>query len=110
MKDLCAAVRRAIGKGAALRRSAALELMAYGGPTGDPRVAADLSTVRVRVMADRLNWTPTRDSALHLCTAVADTRPDFQVSVKISWLERHRRDAGGIGARDAGNLGMGGIA
>eukprot|EP00971_Amphidinium_carterae_P069284 1371062-Amphidinium_carterae.1 len=58
MKDLRAAARGALGKGAALRRSAALELMAHGGPIGDPRVAADLSTVRVwqRLAAGKVTW------------------------------------------------------
>eukprot|EP00971_Amphidinium_carterae_P176094 3490676-Amphidinium_carterae.1 len=46
MKDLRAAARSAVGKGAGVRRSAALELMAHGGPMGGPRVAADLCTVR----------------------------------------------------------------
>eukprot|EP00971_Amphidinium_carterae_P219761 4363111-Amphidinium_carterae.1 len=36
MKDLRASARGALGKGAALRSAAALELMAHGGPTGDP--------------------------------------------------------------------------
>eukprot|EP00971_Amphidinium_carterae_P342602 6481963-Amphidinium_carterae.1 len=54
--------------------------MVHGGPIGDPRGAAGLSTGRVswegalrrgrgrgptrnlRLMADRLNWTPTPDS------------------------------------------------
>eukprot|EP00971_Amphidinium_carterae_P109134 2161083-Amphidinium_carterae.1 len=47
MNDLRASARGVLGKGASLRRSAALELVAHGGPSGDPRVAADLSTVRV---------------------------------------------------------------
>eukprot|EP00971_Amphidinium_carterae_P205331 4075439-Amphidinium_carterae.2 len=33
-------------EGASLRRSASSELMVHGGPTGDPQVSADLSTVR----------------------------------------------------------------
>eukprot|EP00971_Amphidinium_carterae_P025836 509668-Amphidinium_carterae.1 len=44
MKDLRASARGALGKGASLRRSAALELLAHGAPTGDSRVAADLCT------------------------------------------------------------------
>eukprot|EP00971_Amphidinium_carterae_P256100 5084803-Amphidinium_carterae.1 len=44
----CAEVgaRKALGKGANLRRSSPLELMAYGGPVGDPQVTADLNTIR----------------------------------------------------------------
>eukprot|EP00971_Amphidinium_carterae_P206384 4095778-Amphidinium_carterae.1 len=34
--------RKALGKGAGLRRSAPLELMAHGGPAADPQVSADL--------------------------------------------------------------------
>eukprot|EP00971_Amphidinium_carterae_P265559 5268159-Amphidinium_carterae.1 len=59
MKDLRASARGALGKGALLRRSAVLELMAHGGPFGDPRVAADLSTVRVwqhRIAAGKVQW------------------------------------------------------
>eukprot|EP00971_Amphidinium_carterae_P045242 890246-Amphidinium_carterae.1 len=50
---------RALGKGALLRRSAAIELVAHGGPSGDPRVAADLSTVRVwqrHIAAGKVSW------------------------------------------------------
>eukprot|EP00971_Amphidinium_carterae_P129502 2564928-Amphidinium_carterae.1 len=62
MKDLRAAAHGALGKGApALRRCRASELMAHGGPIqfGDPRVAVDLSTVRVRqhqLNAGRVTW------------------------------------------------------
>eukprot|EP00971_Amphidinium_carterae_P081681 1616009-Amphidinium_carterae.2 len=63
MKDLRASARGALGKGASLRRSAALELMAHGGPSGDPSScgcsAADLSTVRVwqrRIAAGKVQW------------------------------------------------------
>eukprot|EP00971_Amphidinium_carterae_P046795 922081-Amphidinium_carterae.2 len=59
MKDLRVAACGALGKGFALRRSAALELMAHGGPTGDPRVAADLSKVCVwqrRLAAGKITW------------------------------------------------------
>eukprot|EP00971_Amphidinium_carterae_P167216 3313329-Amphidinium_carterae.1 len=71
MKDPCASACGAIGKGAALRRPAALELMAHRGPIGDPRVAAD--RIRLRPIA-AVKW----DSALHLCKSVADIRLDFQ--------------------------------
>eukprot|EP00971_Amphidinium_carterae_P279159 5541556-Amphidinium_carterae.1 len=47
MSDLHTSARRALSKGASLRRSAPFELMAHGGPTGDPQVSADVSTVRV---------------------------------------------------------------
>eukprot|EP00971_Amphidinium_carterae_P056281 1111000-Amphidinium_carterae.1 len=59
MKDLQASARGALGKGASLRRSAALELMAHGGPSGDPLVVADLSTVRVWqrcIAAGKVQW------------------------------------------------------
>eukprot|EP00971_Amphidinium_carterae_P166094 3292106-Amphidinium_carterae.1 len=46
MTKLRTCARQALGKGAGLRRSAALELMAHGGPAADPQVSADLSTVR----------------------------------------------------------------
>eukprot|EP00971_Amphidinium_carterae_P276862 5494601-Amphidinium_carterae.1 len=49
----------ALGKGAGLRRSAPLELMAHGGPDADPQVSADLSTVRVwhrRILAGKIDW------------------------------------------------------
>eukprot|EP00971_Amphidinium_carterae_P198831 3945751-Amphidinium_carterae.1 len=59
MKDLRASATGALGKGASLRRSAALELMAHGGSTGDPRVVADVSIVRVwqrRIPAGKVIW------------------------------------------------------
>eukprot|EP00971_Amphidinium_carterae_P087898 1739345-Amphidinium_carterae.2 len=59
MKDLRASARGALGKGASLRSSVALKLMAHGGPCGEPRVAADLSTVGVwqrRVAAGNVSW------------------------------------------------------
>eukprot|EP00971_Amphidinium_carterae_P182164 3615242-Amphidinium_carterae.1 len=37
VKDVRISARRALGKGANLRRSSPLELMAYGGPAGDPQ-------------------------------------------------------------------------
>eukprot|EP00971_Amphidinium_carterae_P192087 3811074-Amphidinium_carterae.2 len=37
MKDVRISARKALGKGANLRRSSPLELMAYGGPAGDPQ-------------------------------------------------------------------------
>eukprot|EP00971_Amphidinium_carterae_P162809 3227885-Amphidinium_carterae.1 len=43
MSDLRTSTRRALGKGASLCKSATLELMADGGPTGDPQVSADFS-------------------------------------------------------------------
>eukprot|EP00971_Amphidinium_carterae_P239796 4760497-Amphidinium_carterae.1 len=47
MTKIRTCARKALGKGAGLRRSAPLELMAHGGPAADPQVSADLSTVRV---------------------------------------------------------------
>eukprot|EP00971_Amphidinium_carterae_P019834 390674-Amphidinium_carterae.1 len=46
MNDVRISARKALGKGANLRRSSSLELMAYGGPAGDPQVTADLNTIR----------------------------------------------------------------
>eukprot|EP00971_Amphidinium_carterae_P216708 4302082-Amphidinium_carterae.1 len=37
MKDVRISARKALGRGANLRRSSPLELMAYGGPAGDPQ-------------------------------------------------------------------------
>eukprot|EP00971_Amphidinium_carterae_P089440 1770021-Amphidinium_carterae.1 len=36
--------RKALGKGAGLRRSAPLELIAHGGPAADPQVSGRLRT------------------------------------------------------------------
>eukprot|EP00971_Amphidinium_carterae_P079937 1581489-Amphidinium_carterae.2 len=47
VNDVRVSACKALGKGANLRRSSSLELMAYGGPAGDPQVAADLNTIRV---------------------------------------------------------------
>eukprot|EP00971_Amphidinium_carterae_P008034 158868-Amphidinium_carterae.1 len=44
--DVRISARKSLGKGANLKRSSPLELMAYGGPAGDPQVTADLNTVR----------------------------------------------------------------
>eukprot|EP00971_Amphidinium_carterae_P256491 5092673-Amphidinium_carterae.1 len=46
MKDVRISARKALGKGASLRRSSPLELMAYGWPAGDPQVTSDLNTIR----------------------------------------------------------------
>eukprot|EP00971_Amphidinium_carterae_P136600 2706510-Amphidinium_carterae.1 len=37
MNNVRISARKALGKGAHLRRSSPLELMAYGGPAGDPQ-------------------------------------------------------------------------
>eukprot|EP00971_Amphidinium_carterae_P350263 6491460-Amphidinium_carterae.3 len=50
---------KALGKATNLGRSSPLELMAYGGPAGDPQVTADLNTVRAwqrKLNAGTLNW------------------------------------------------------
>eukprot|EP00971_Amphidinium_carterae_P237340 4711312-Amphidinium_carterae.1 len=46
MNDVRISARKALGKGANLRRSSPLELMSYGGPAGDPQVTSDLNTIR----------------------------------------------------------------
>eukprot|EP00971_Amphidinium_carterae_P316841 6298519-Amphidinium_carterae.1 len=54
-----ASARRALGKGAGLRRSAPVELIAHGVLAADPQVPADLSTVRVwhrRILAGKVEW------------------------------------------------------
>eukprot|EP00971_Amphidinium_carterae_P238849 4741451-Amphidinium_carterae.2 len=59
IKDFRASARGALGKGASLRRSAALKVMAHGRSSGDPHVAAELSTVRVwqrRIAAGKVQW------------------------------------------------------
>eukprot|EP00971_Amphidinium_carterae_P219713 4362311-Amphidinium_carterae.2 len=47
MNDVRVSARKALGKGANLRRPSPLELMARGGLAGDPQVTADLNTIRV---------------------------------------------------------------
>eukprot|EP00971_Amphidinium_carterae_P086060 1702683-Amphidinium_carterae.1 len=44
MTEIRVAARGALGKGAGLRRSAPWELIAHGGPSGDPQVMADLKS------------------------------------------------------------------
>eukprot|EP00971_Amphidinium_carterae_P125172 2480265-Amphidinium_carterae.1 len=59
MTKLRTCARQALGKGAGLRRSAPLELMAHGGLAAEPQVLVDLSTVRVwhrRILAGKLEW------------------------------------------------------
>eukprot|EP00971_Amphidinium_carterae_P165904 3288554-Amphidinium_carterae.1 len=59
MNDVRISARKALGKGANLRRSSPLELMAYGGPAGDPQVTADLNTIRAwqrKLHAGTLEW------------------------------------------------------
>eukprot|EP00971_Amphidinium_carterae_P251054 4983483-Amphidinium_carterae.1 len=57
MTKLRTCARRALGKGADLRRSASLELMTHGGPAADPQVSADLSTIRVCTAgSSRAKW------------------------------------------------------
>eukprot|EP00971_Amphidinium_carterae_P134560 2666825-Amphidinium_carterae.2 len=96
MNDVRVSARRALGKGANLRRSSPLEVMAYGGPAGDPQVTVDLNTIRA--LADRVGWVPQPngwqsgeqtftwhevdlmikwDSARALLVEVATKRPDF---------------------------------
>eukprot|EP00971_Amphidinium_carterae_P197704 3923989-Amphidinium_carterae.2 len=95
--------------------------MAHGGPTGDPRVAADLRIVRVwqrrlaagkltwllseatwegalcrgrksgptcnlRMMADRLNWTPTPEGWRQVDQQFSRADADYQVGTSASAL------------------------
>eukprot|EP00971_Amphidinium_carterae_P263410 5226246-Amphidinium_carterae.1 len=63
MHDVRISAHKALGKGANLRRSSPLELMAYGGPAGDPQSEADY----------KVKW----DSARVLLAEVAAKRPGF---------------------------------
>eukprot|EP00971_Amphidinium_carterae_P210719 4181373-Amphidinium_carterae.1 len=59
MTDVRISARKALGKGANLRRSSPLELMTYGGPAGDPQVTSDLNTVGAwqrKLNAGTLEW------------------------------------------------------
>eukprot|EP00971_Amphidinium_carterae_P307302 6106875-Amphidinium_carterae.1 len=59
INDVRISARKALGKGANLRRSNPLELMAYGGPAGDPQLTADLNTIRAwqrKLDASTLAW------------------------------------------------------
>eukprot|EP00971_Amphidinium_carterae_P040165 788377-Amphidinium_carterae.2 len=61
MKDVHISARKAVGKEARLRRSNPLGLMAYGRPSGDLEVTADLNTICIwqrRLDAGRLEWSP----------------------------------------------------
>eukprot|EP00971_Amphidinium_carterae_P057447 1135796-Amphidinium_carterae.2 len=58
MKDVRISARKALGKGARLRRLSPLELLAYGGTAGDPQITADLNAIRIwqrRLEARRLD-------------------------------------------------------
>eukprot|EP00971_Amphidinium_carterae_P226171 4486330-Amphidinium_carterae.1 len=59
MNDVRISARKALGKGASLHRSSPLELLAHGGPAGDPQVSADLNTIHIwqrRLDAGLLQW------------------------------------------------------
>eukprot|EP00971_Amphidinium_carterae_P257854 5118169-Amphidinium_carterae.2 len=53
--------RRALGRGAQLRRAAELELVLKGGIKADPQVALDLYTIRAwqRALLSGQSWPPT---------------------------------------------------
>eukprot|EP00971_Amphidinium_carterae_P024947 492441-Amphidinium_carterae.1 len=87
--------RKALGKGAGLRRSAPLELMAHGGPAADPQVSADLSIVRVwhrRILAGKMEW-PLPDNlwdhALRPGRGRGLVRNLKQLAVRLGWLPAH---------------------
>eukprot|EP00971_Amphidinium_carterae_P237839 4721881-Amphidinium_carterae.1 len=74
--------RKALGKGAGLRRSAPLELMAHGGPAADPQVSANLSTVRVwQWLLESRMW----DNALKPGRGRDPTRNLKQLAVRLGW-------------------------
>eukprot|EP00971_Amphidinium_carterae_P000142 3279-Amphidinium_carterae.1 len=91
MSKIRTCARKALGKGAGLRRSAPLELMAHGGPAADPQVSADLSTVRVwhrRILAGKMEWPlPDNmwDNALKMGEAEV-TRNLKQLAERLGWL------------------------
>eukprot|EP00971_Amphidinium_carterae_P117004 2317112-Amphidinium_carterae.4 len=104
INDVRVSARKALGKGANLRRSSPLELMAYGGPAGDPQKPA-LNKGRgrrpirdLKTLANRVGWVPhpqgrqcgeqiftwqdanwkiKRDSSRALLADVTSKRPDF---------------------------------
>eukprot|EP00971_Amphidinium_carterae_P077850 1539912-Amphidinium_carterae.2 len=92
MSKIRTCARKALGKGAGLRRSAPLELMAHGGPAADPQVSADLSTVRVwhrRILAGKLEW-PLPDNmwenALRPGRGRGSTRNLKQLAERLGWI------------------------
>eukprot|EP00971_Amphidinium_carterae_P220714 4381901-Amphidinium_carterae.1 len=92
MTKLRTCARKALGKGANLRRSAPLELMAHGGPAADPQVSADLSTIRVwhrRILADKMDWPLPDllwDHALRPGRGRGPVRNLKQLAVRLGWL------------------------
>eukprot|EP00971_Amphidinium_carterae_P266655 5289636-Amphidinium_carterae.1 len=78
MTELRASARRALGKGAGLRKFAPLELMAHGGPAADPQLSADLSTARV---VERCPQARKRQRSY----------PQSEANGRSSWLVTRRR-------------------
>eukprot|EP00971_Amphidinium_carterae_P149304 2960214-Amphidinium_carterae.2 len=127
MNDVRISARKALGKGANLRRSSSLELMAYGGPAEDPQ--------RLRLPADRLAWTTAVggwycedqyftwseadykvkwDSARALLAEVATKRPDFgglETGLSTQSLRHLKRNANRTedSFRSALNAALGGV-
>eukprot|EP00971_Amphidinium_carterae_P028110 553409-Amphidinium_carterae.1 len=91
MTKIRTCARKALGKGAGLRRSAPLELMAHGGPAADPQVSADLSTVRVwhrRILAGKMDWPLQEhlwDSALRPGRGRGPIRNFKQLAERLGW-------------------------
>eukprot|EP00971_Amphidinium_carterae_P225389 4470556-Amphidinium_carterae.1 len=91
MTKIRTCARKALGKGAGLRRSAPLELMAHGGPAADPQVSADLSAVRVwhrRILAGKLDWPlpdAMWDNALRPGRGCGPTHNLKQLAERLGW-------------------------
>eukprot|EP00971_Amphidinium_carterae_P205425 4076908-Amphidinium_carterae.1 len=95
MNKLHMSARKAFGKGAGLRRSAPLELMAHGEPTADPQVSADLSMrvwnrrILARKQCRKLEW-PLEprlwDDALKPGRGRGPMRNLKQLAVRLGWL------------------------
>eukprot|EP00971_Amphidinium_carterae_P200384 3976547-Amphidinium_carterae.1 len=91
MTKIRTGARKALGKGAGLRRSAPLESIAHGGPAADPQVSADLSTVRVwhrRILVGKLEWPQPDnmwDNALRPGRGRGPTRNLKQLAERLGW-------------------------
>eukprot|EP00971_Amphidinium_carterae_P068652 1359381-Amphidinium_carterae.1 len=78
-----------------LRRLCPLELMAYGGPAGDPRVTADLNTIRAwqrKLQTGTLTW-PLQENVWENALAKGRGRgPIRQVRTladRLGWIPQH---------------------
>eukprot|EP00971_Amphidinium_carterae_P127459 2525378-Amphidinium_carterae.1 len=101
MKDVRISARKALGKGAHLRRSSPLELMAYGGPAGDHQVTSDLNTIRAwqrkLIMLAPSNglWLP-RSGREHSIKAEGEGPSAICDCSLIDWPGHRRLEAGAV--------------